>query len=87
MAKRKPRVKANIPANETKAMRFVRVVRPRVNKAIKSIGTVGYCASSSYEFTPQQVKDIINSLIMAVQSVETKYMSKDKSAAEFKFTG
>jgi len=87
MAKRKPRVKAVIPTDETKAMRFIRVVKPRVNKAIKAIGIVGYCASSSYEFTPQQVKDIINSLIVAVQGVESKFISKDKSVNEFKFSG
>lgn len=70
MAKKVNRRKATIPENESKADRFVRVVTPRVVKAVKAIKVVGYCANASYEYSPKQVKQIIDRLTAAVQSVE-----------------
>ena len=86
MAKRKTRAGANIPANETKGDRFVRVVTPRVGKALKAIRTVGFCTGSTYEYTPKQMTDIINALKTAVDSLSDNFAKKSETTSEFSFT-
>lgn len=85
MAEKRKRRKVNIPKDETKAARFVRVVTPRVVKAVKSISVVGYCASSTYEYTPQQVKQIVEVLLDAVEGVNNKFVAKTSPEGVFEF--
>ncbi len=87
MAKRTGRRKVEVPANETKAARFIRVVTPRINKAIKSINTIGFCAASSYEYTPEQVKEIKTALLHAVSGLEKKFAGEVAGETLFGFNG
>jgi len=85
MAKRKVRQKKDIPPDETKASRFVRVVKPRVNRAIRAISVIGYCSGSTYEYTPEQVQDITEALAKEVVTLESKFAQKKSKQDEFKF--
>lgn len=75
----------NAPANETKADRFVRVATPRVNKAVKAIKVIGYCAGSTYEFTPKQVEDISSALMVAISQVVDSFDKKTPTQSDFSF--
>ena len=85
MAKKKVRSKQNIPEDETKSARFVRVVKPRVSKAIKAIHVIGYCANTSYDYTPAQIKQIIDSLLVAIDAIDTRFKAKSPADNQFDF--
>lgn len=85
MAKKGSRRTAAIPENETAAGRFIRVVTPRVNKAVKSIDVIGFCAAGSYEYTPQQVKQIIEVLQKEVLGLAEKFAGKKGQVSSFQF--
>lgn len=85
MPSKKTRRKANIPKDESKADRFVRVVTPRIVKAVKSISVVGYCAGSTYEYTPKQIQQIVDVLLDAVEGVNKKFTVKTVAEREFEF--
>ena len=85
MAKGKKRRKQNIPKDETKDARFVRVVTPRVSKAVKAIKQIGHCAGASYESTPEQVEQIVGALNTSIQLLEGKFEQKTEPADIFEF--
>lgn len=85
MAKGKKTSRAKVPDNETKADRFVRVVTPRVKKAMKAISVIGYCAGASYEYTPTQVNQIIAALTAALNRVDKRFADKKADEPEFGF--
>lgn len=85
MAKTKVRAKKKIPTDESKADRFVRVVTPRVAKAVKAIRTIGFCAGSTYEYTPNQVNQILKALDTAFQTLRKQYTEKTGGETEFGF--
>ena len=87
MPKKTTRRKANIPKDESKEARFVRVVTPRVVKAVKSINVVGYCAGSTYEYTPQQVKQITDVLLDAIDALGNKFEAETSPKGVFEFKG
>lgn len=86
MAKKKTRKTQTIPTDESKADRFTRVVSPRVSKAVKAIGVIGFCAGSTYEFTPEQVVQINNVLEKAIMALRAKFESKPTETTSFEFT-
>lgn len=86
MAKKTNRRKAAIPANETKADRFKRVVSPRIMKAVKAIRTIGFCSGGSYEFTPKQISQISDRLINELKDMEAKFVSKGEGETGFEFS-
>ena len=73
MAKKKARRRQEIPANETDAERFIRVVTPRVNKAVKAIDVIGFCTGSSYEYSTEQTKQIHDVLADALGRLGKKF--------------
>ena len=85
MAKKTNRRKQEIKEGESKAERFIRVVSPRVNKAVKAIKVVGYCSGSTYEWSPAQIKQIFDVLRSAVDSVAGRFESKPQADATFAF--
>ncbi|MBA7673467.1 hypothetical protein ES703_81665 [subsurface metagenome] len=85
MAKRSVRRKQNIPKDESKGDRFVRVVTPRVGKAIKAINQISLCAGTTYESTPKQQQDIYKALDRAFQSMRAAFEKKTEPTAGFKF--
>lgn len=87
MARGKVRKRVSIPTDESKSERFVRVVTPRVKKALKSIKTIGFCASNNYEFTSSQVGQISDALAAAHKAMVDCFEKRDVVAEEFEFQG
>jgi len=85
MAKRKARKPSDIPKDESKADRFIRVVTPRVVKCVKRIQQIGLCTGSTYAYTPEQAVQIIDALSVAVISVKDKFEAKSETESGFKF--
>jgi len=85
MAKKTARKKQNIPKDESKAARFVRVVMPRVGKAVKAINQIGLCSASNYEYTPEQLKQISKAISEAYDNMLAKFAGKKSEGGEFTF--
>jgi len=85
MAKGKKRSKVSIPKDETKSERFVRVVTPRVNKAVKAIKQIGFCSASNYEYTPKQLEAIFEALAAAQEEIIAKFAGRKEAQEEFTF--
>ena len=83
MAKKTVKRKQEIPIDETKQQRFTRVVVPRVNKAVKAIGVIGFCCGSTYEHTPEQTQQILKVLDAAFQSLSKKLSGQADSGGSF----
>lgn len=67
---------ALVPADETKADKFVRLAEQRVPKAIKAIGNVGNLANKSgYEFTATQVDKIAGAIADAAQATHERFIA------------
>ena len=86
MAKNQKTKKQKPNPNETKAERFIRLVTPRVIKAVKSIKLIGNCSASSYEYTPEQILKMTETLQSALDSMTDKYAASPQVESEFTFT-
>lgn len=75
----------NIPENETKNEKFVRIASPRVNAVIDKLDILSNCASSNYEYTEEQVENMFQAIRDAVDACYTQFQPKVKSEKE-KFT-
>lgn len=58
---------------ESKADRFKRLSEPRVGNAVKKIEIIGNLAGSNYEFSAEQIANILTTLKNAVGEVEAKF--------------
>ena len=85
MAKKKIRRNQAIPENETDAARFIRVVSPRVSKAVKSIEVIGFCSGSGYEYTQAQVKQIHDTLFDAMVKMVKRFSGNVEGSGGFSF--
>lgn len=85
MPKKKPSTSSSGDKTETKAERFIRLATPRVEKAIKALKTLGNCAGSSYEYTPEQVSDLLVALGSELSALESKFEQKKSAQTAFKF--
>lgn len=85
MAKKRDRRRQEIPKDESKADRFIRVVTPRVGKAIKAIRQIGFCAGGTYEYKPEQAEQIVSALRKELQDLDTKFTTKADTQAAFEF--
>ena len=86
MAKAEKKDKVSVSPEQRLQVRresFLRVVTPRVNKAVKSIHLVGNCAGAGYSYTPEQSKAVVLALQVAVQGVENAYNKKVEATKEF----
>jgi hypothetical protein len=64
---------------------FVRVVTPRVTKAIKAIGLIANCAGSNYLYTEAQAAQIVGALDIAVGNIREAFSTKVVAASGFSF--
>lgn len=64
---------------------FVRVVTPRVTKAIKAIGLIANCSGANYLYTDEQAGQVIKVLNEAVNAVAEAYVKKAVAASGFAF--
>lgn len=62
---------------------FVRVVTPRVNKALHAISNVQSCASAIYTYSDAQKNAIIQALKAAVENCEAAYKGEAKGVSGF----
>lgn len=85
MAKDKKKSSSRVPKDETKAARFIRVVTPRVAKAVKAIQVIGYCAGATYEYTPKQLDQITKAIDDAHNELLAKFAGKKSETEEFSF--
>ncbi len=85
MAKKRTSSGSGVPKEESKSERFIRVVTPRVSKAVKAISVIGYCAGSSYEFTPKQVAEISQGLFAAMNRLADSFAKKAPAQEGFNF--
>ncbi|GAG90017.1 unnamed protein product [marine sediment metagenome] len=86
MAKQTKKSRKTILSGETKSARFIRVVTPRIVKAVKAIELIGNCAGSSYESTPEQLEQIFNKLGSTIQETQKKFSAKAAKDDSFAFT-
>jgi hypothetical protein len=64
---------------------FVRVVTPRVGKAIKAIGLIANCAGANYLYSDMQVAQILSALDGAVKGIESVFAKKTVTQTGFSF--
>jgi len=69
---------------QAKQESFHRVCEPRVNKAVKSIGLVGLCASQNYIYSEAEAKAVILALRTAVDGVAARFSGDTESVSGFK---
>lgn len=79
MAKKKTTTRPD----ENKHDKFVRVVIPRVNKALKAIRLVGNQAGAAYAPAKEDVAHIIATLHDEIDKVEKRYTTKGTSEQGF----
>jgi len=72
-----------VPKDESKKDKFKRVVEPRVRKAIKAIALIGNCATSGYEYTPDNLAQIAAALNKAEHQLMKRFEAKGILQAEF----
>lgn len=87
MAKGRKTNRVTPPKDETKEMKFTRVVKPRVGKALKMISLVGNCTGSGYTYTPEQASQIIIALHKAIDALEGQFAKKRDKQEDFDFKG
>jgi len=75
--------KKNVPKDETKRDKFKRIIEPRVRKALKAIGLIGNCSGSAYEYSQEDVAQIMVALTAAMGTMESSFQSKGKQTIDF----
>ena len=73
--------KAEKPA-EDKHAKFLRVVLPRVRKALKAIGLIGNQAGAAYAPTAAEVADMFAALRKKVDATEKCYLNSGQQAED-----
>jgi hypothetical protein len=77
---RKVRAKANIPEDETKEQKFIRIATPRVKQAISRMRLVKQLISSkNYSMTQEQVDNIYSLIEKELLGIRTAFDSRNKS--------
>jgi len=70
---------------ESKEDKFVRVVTPRIGKAVKSISLIGNCAGSGYAYTESQKQQLILTLRREIDMLEARYSRVKEKQEAFQF--
>ena len=66
-------IEAGGSPEESKEAKFKRLAEHRVNNAIAKISLIGNLASTSYEYSADQVEKILSGLRATVEEVEKKF--------------
>ena len=70
----------DIPENETKEERFIRIATPRVNAVIQKLEILSNCSGATYGYTEEQIEAMFDAIELAV--VNCKKQFKPKTAKE-----
>lgn len=81
MVKRKKSDKPTVDKHET----FLRVVTPRVKKALKAIGLIGNQAGVAYAPTVEEVTLMFKAIRKKVDETEKLYLGKAVQGGDFSF--
>jgi len=85
-AKAPTKAKAPAKAKETKADLFIRLGTLRVEKVLNSLRILGNCSNKgNYQYTPEQVETIKNTLTKALDNTLAKFQAVKKEPEKFKF--
>lgn len=76
---RKPR--ATVPENETPDVRFRRLAKQRVPRAIKALESVGKLGGRGYTYTPEQAAKIAADLTAAAERVASAFTHPGQQGA------
>lgn len=64
------------PSGETRAERFVRLVEPRVNKALRAIKSLEHLNSPAYASSRMERLQVIEALKKGLSDLEVKYLAQ-----------
>jgi len=69
---------------QTKRERFQRLAQKRVNEVMKKLEILGHCGSrQSYEYSPEEAKQIFIAIERKLNDVRTKFKASDADAFSF----
>lgn len=71
-----------IPENETKNEKFVRIATPRVQAIISKIEILSNCSSSNYEYTDEQVEAMFGAITSSLNECRKSFQPKEKTEKE-----
>lgn len=75
----------NIPENESKNDKFIRIASPRVNAVIDKLDILSNCASSNYEYNEEQVELMFQAIRDALDACYAQFQPKAETEKK-KFT-
>jgi hypothetical protein len=79
-----PKIKTDVPADETPAQKFARIASNRTNNALNAIRLLEAVGGAGYESTKEQREKIIAALETAVAGVKGIFNGETKPGNEFK---
>lgn len=75
-----------IPENETKEERFVRIATPRVNAVIQKLEILSNCSGNTYGYTEEQIEAMFDAIELAVANARKQFQPKQqKEKNQFSF--
>ena len=75
-----------IPENETKEERFVRIAIPRVNAVIQKLEILSNCSGNTYGYTEEQIEAMFDAIELAVANARKQFQPKTaKEKNQFSF--
>ena len=76
----------DIPENETKEERFIRIATPRVNGVIQKLEILSNCSGATYGYTEEQVAAMFDAIELAVANARKQFKPKiEKEKNKFSF--
>lgn len=70
---------------EDKTDKFIRVIQPRVNKALKAIRLLGNCTSSGYKWTDAMSEHVLAELSTELDTLSNKFARRTDKQTNFEF--
>ncbi len=84
LAKKTNNIKTSV--KESKTNLFIRLGIPRVEKVLKALRILGNCSNrSNYEYTPEQIDRISETIVKAVEKTILKFHDTKKEQETFEF--
>lgn len=71
-----------IPENETKNEKFIRIAALRVQAIISKIEILANCSSSNYEYTDEQVEAMFGAIMTSLTECKKSFQPKEKIEKE-----
>lgn len=72
---------SNVPENETKAQKSVRLAVARMPRALKGLASIANLGTKSYEFSDAQKAKMLKDLETGVQSIRDAFAGKAAAVA------